>query len=115
VKYIVQTLLNLLLFVMPVILTADSVFLALRKHHLTYLFRIYMLNPVAAIITAFREVLLPRIALEALDPKDPTLKHVPPPSVGWPIYLAGAVMCVGIAWSGYAYFNARKWQFVERF
>jgi hypothetical protein len=69
------------------------------------------LNPVSAMITAFRAALLEPVE-PVLFNKD--LKGFPPISVDWWVYAGAFLLSAFVAWSGYAYFNSRKWKFVER-
>jgi len=107
VKYMVTVFLNLLLFALPIMYPAD--YMSHRSFARMFhgmLFRIYMLNPITAIITGFRKTLLE------------------PPSSAWigggairqapgDLIFTG-IVCVAIFFGGYAYFNTRKWRFTER-
>jgi hypothetical protein len=85
----------------------------MRAH--PWLYNLYMLNPVPAVITAFRAALLEPVLPQSFNKNLANL--VPPPtSVPVPplVYFGAFLITLFIAWSGYAYFNSRKWKFVER-
>lgn len=111
VKFVLQTLFGLVYFVFPILFTVDAV----RYFHIMdshpWLFKLYMLNPVTALITAFRSSLLQPAQPAWFNDK---LVGKPPVNVEWWIYLAAFLISLFVAWSGYAYFNSRKWKFVER-
>lgn len=120
VKFIIQTLFQLVYFVLPVLYPADQVYYSshlIAKYPLAW--KLYMLNPITAIITAYRHMLLeplrPSVFNQTLlkanefHPADP----LPLPFDGW-TFGGACLISVGILYSGYWYFNRRKWQFVER-
>lgn len=112
VKFILQTIFSLVYFVLPILFIAEIVRYARLVEPRPWLFVIYMLNPITAIITAFRRSLLEPMHPAQFNPKD--FAHKPPVDIHWGIYVGSFVVAAFIAWSGYAYFNHRKWQFVER-
>ncbi len=111
VRFILQTLFGLVYFILPILYTADVMrYTGLMAKH-PWLFNIYMLNPVTAMITAFRDALLQPAKPEWFNNK---LVGMPPATIEWWVYLGAFLISIFIAWSGYAYFNSRKWKFVER-
>jgi ABC-type polysaccharide/polyol phosphate export permease len=70
-----------------------------------------MLNPITALIDGFRRSLLEPLFPEAFSA---SLKGQPPSPLDWPVFFGAGLLCVVIAWSGYEFFNRRKWLFVER-
>ncbi|HLJ56041.1 MAG TPA: ABC transporter permease [Chthonomonadaceae bacterium] len=111
VKFILQTLFSLVYFVFPILVTADVIGYSGPMVQHPWLFKLYMLNPVTAMITGFRNCLLQPAPPEWFTDK---LKGKPAIDVEWWIYLGAFAISVFVAWSGYAYFNSRKWKFVER-
>ncbi len=108
VRFIVQTLMNLLMFVLPVLIPADVIRYSTQFKNRAWLFDIYMMNPISAIIDAYRKTML-----EAL-PRGSFHMVGEPLQMNW-IHFGGAtVISLLIFLSGYAYFNARKWEIVER-
>lgn len=107
-KFIVQTLFNLLFFLAPVLYPADSLYYKPVMQAHPWLFKLYLLNPVASLINAYRKTLLEDIPAGTLNVKGPSLP------MDWPLFAASCLLCVVIAASGYAYFNRHKWEIVER-
>jgi len=111
VKFILQTVFGLVYFVFPILVTADVIRYTRPISTHPWLFNLYMLNPVAAMITAFRSSLLQPAQPAWFNSK---LDHKPPVTIEWWIYLGAFLISLFVAWSGYAYFNSLKWKFVER-
>jgi ABC-2 type transport system permease protein len=111
VKFLLQTLFGLVYFVFPILYVADVVRYSSHIRQHPWLFNVYMLNPIAALITGFRAALLEP---QTPDRFNPDLKGLPPVAIPAWVYCGAFLICVFMAWSGYAYFNARKWKFVER-
>ncbi|MBL8060960.1 MAG: ABC transporter permease [Chthonomonas sp.] len=107
VKYIVQVLLQLLLFVCPIMYFSEQV-LAASQRHGTWMYFAYHANPVAMLCTAFRKILV--------APQDPIVggKSLPWLPLDWALMVLCAAVCVSVFVGGYAYFNRVKWGFVER-
>ncbi|HSV75351.1 MAG TPA: ABC transporter permease [Chthonomonadales bacterium] len=102
VKYIASILMRLGFFLLPIMYVAEQV-----QHRSSDLaFSIYMLNPLATLITAYRKVLL----------QSPTVEAIGGPSL--PLDVAGMLITGAVSLAVlvgcYAFFNRRKWQFVER-
>ncbi len=112
VKYLLQTLFGPMLFLLPVFYPGSNIFYAMQKRGLAWFYPIYMMNPISAIITGFRDSLLQPQAPEVFNEKLKGAHLVPTPV--WS-YGGAVLLTLLIAWSGYAFFNARKWQFVERY
>jgi ABC-2 type transport system permease protein len=72
---------------------------------------VYLLDPIAAIITAYRCMLLQPISPSAFNA---SLKGAKPLPFDWTLWFGACLLSFLIAWAGYAYFNRRKWLFVER-
>jgi ABC-type polysaccharide/polyol phosphate export permease len=109
VKYIVSILLNLGLFLLPIIYVVEQ---PLYKGSRllggvgSWKFHLYMLNPLTSLITGYRKCLLENPAAEALGGPALPLDYLN--------LLFTGLFSLFILVAGYAYFNARKWQFVER-
>jgi ABC-type polysaccharide/polyol phosphate export permease len=108
VKFMVQTFSRLLFFVMPILYPAEKMYAYLAKHHLPWLYTAYMMLPPVAVIDGYKKTVLQPQAAGAFD----LSKAAPPFNI--PIFLCAAGISVVLAYTGYAYFNARKWRFVER-
>ena len=115
VKFIVTTILNLIVFLLPILYPADlaAKFGIMQKH--PWLLTLYRLNPVTAIIDAYRKTIL-----EPLSPSKFTKEYLPghvempPIPLDWPTFWGAFLITIVFAWACYWYFNRRKWQFVER-
>jgi homopolymeric O-antigen transport system permease protein len=111
VRYLLTVGLQVLYFFVPVIYFAEHVAYSgsnLRSHGLIY--KLYMLNPLAVFVTAFRKAMVPPFP-PILD--NPSLKHGSLPlDPGYMVWATCAA--IGIAFFGYSFFNRKKWQFVER-
>ncbi len=108
VRFIFQTFVNLLLFVLPVLFMADNVYYSGLVQSCPWIYRLYMLNPVAAVINAYRHVLLEPLPRASLNLKGEPL------GMDWGNFAVSFVLTVGFMLSGYWYFNRRKWEIVER-
>lgn len=108
VKYLMTVLLQVLYFAVPVIYFVEQVRFStpnVDSHGL--LFRVYMLNPLVTIITAFRTCMLQPIYIPVLGVR--TAPGVPPQYL-----LFTTLFSLAVALAGYALFNRMKWSFVER-
>ncbi len=109
IKYITSVLLNLLFFLLPIMYVVEQVYyspvFAAPGHG--WLRALYMYNPMAALINGYRKCLLQSPDPSAIGgrvslPLDPANM------------LITGLLSVAILVGCYAYFNSRKWQFVER-
>jgi lipopolysaccharide transport system permease protein len=112
VKYLVTVLLQVLYFAVPVMYFVEQVKNSTANHDSHgLLFKLYMLNPLVTILTAFRFCML-----------QPT--YIPPSAHSIGIQASSAVpvsyllvttaLSLFVAIAGYALFNRMKWSFVER-
>ena len=111
VKFIVQSVLTLAYWGLPIAWFTEQMFysasIPARWHHpLTILYNAF---PISWVLTAFRQTLLPPALLGMRN--------------GFPLYTApfdyryltlALTTSLLLALAGYAYFNRRKWDFVER-
>lgn len=109
VKYITSVLLNLLFFLLPVMYVVEQVYYSpmFAEPGRGWLRTLYMVNPIASLINGYRKCLL--------EPPHPSAigGHQSLPLDPGNLLLTGAIS-VAILVGCYAYFNSRKWQFVER-
>ena len=106
VKYMAMAFLNLIFYAMPIIYPIEKVYYSefIPTAYRNLLFNMYMLNPLSYLITAYRKILLEPMNVKEFP--DFTLNY-------WYLGLAFTVsllLCI----AGYAFFNSRKWQFVEK-
>jgi homopolymeric O-antigen transport system permease protein len=108
VRYLLTVGLNVLYYFVPIIYFSEQVMRSkLNLHHGGWVYKLYMLNPLATLIAAFRKALLPPVpSSESLGGGSLPLE---------PGYLLWATaVAVAVALFGYAFFNDKKWKFVER-
>jgi len=100
IKYVVGIITYLFFFMCPVMYQVERVYykLGYSGYHL------YMLNPEAVLVNAYRKILL---APEPLDGQAPV-------GLTWSVMLYAAFFSLFILWYGYKVFNKYKWRFVER-
>ncbi|HLK56620.1 MAG TPA: ABC transporter permease [Chthonomonadaceae bacterium] len=108
VKFVLQTLFQLLLFLLPILYPADKFFYLPISQKYPWLYTLYMLNPVTAIVDAYRKTILLPV------PRGSFNLNGEPLMMNWGAFSASALITLLFALSGYWYFNYRKWQFVER-
>lgn len=108
VKYIVQVVMQLLLFICPVMYFSEQVKKASDAHG-SWMYFAYNSNPLAMLCTAFRKILV--APQDILIGKTDRLPWMP---LDWGLLGLCAVVCLGAFFGGYAYFNKVKWRFVER-
>ena len=123
VKYIVSIATYLLFFMCPVMYDIERVyyhFHSLSPRLGRVLYDMYVLNPEAMMVIAYRKTLLasqPYTHDDAVTVNGATtLKHVieAPVQMSWKGILMAAVLSVAILIYGYRVFNNFKWRFVER-
>lgn len=108
VKYIVSVSLYLLFFVCPIMYFSEQVYYSHANAANPIWYRLYHLNPVAALSTAYRKAIL--------DPQPVTINNIKHDPIGmdWKYVAIAVLMSVGIMIFGYWTFNRLKWKFVER-
>jgi lipopolysaccharide transport system permease protein len=111
IKHIVTILLQLCLFLLPIMYVTDQIVHSnrfgasgLARH--PWVIMLYMNNPMTALINGYRKTLLEAPHPEAIGGESLPLDVSS-------LILAGVISFLVLVGS-YAYFNARKWQFVER-
>lgn len=109
VKYLLTALLNVFFYLTPVMYPSELVYSQLAKTHHPILYKLYLLNPLNALIDAYRKTLLPPFSALAL--KGTPVKSLP---LNYGILIGAGVLCIAIAIAGYAFFNSRKWVFAEK-
>jgi ABC-type polysaccharide/polyol phosphate export permease len=109
-KFLAAVLLDLLFYAVPVMY-----FLELVKENVhPTIYLAYLLNPMVMILAAYRRVLLNpatlkegMLGLKADLPINGT-------DFPWGYFWLAFIVCVVIFIGGYAFFNSRKWRFVEQ-
>lgn len=101
IKYMMTVGLNLLYYMVPVIYVVEHV--ANSDRVPAWACQVYLLNPLAVWITAYRQILLPMVPSSAMTP-------FPLPPV---FVVIAALTSVATAVAGYTLFNRNKWRFAE--
>ncbi len=106
VKYMVTVILNLLLFLMPVMYMVEnsSFTKGIDEPYRSIITQSYYINPLSMLLTAYRKLLLPPFNSQTIQ--DIPLNY-------WYLALSGVTSAL-IFIGGYAFFNKRKWYFAER-
>lgn len=107
VKYVTSVALYLLFYLCPIIYFHEAI---ARKLEGTWLFRLYMLNPLADLSIAYRKALLPGTAVKIIN----STEQAQPSPMPWPWLAYASVVSVLTLILGYHVFNRLKWRFVER-
>ncbi len=111
VKFLTAVLLDLLFYAVPIIYFVEQVQTASRVPEWVY--TLFMLNPMTVILVAYRSFLLrpPDKPVAVLGQSEPVWVNT---GVPWHFFAIAFVVCVAVAIGGYAFFNSRKWRFVEQ-
>lgn len=109
VRYLLTVGLQMLYYLVPVLYFAEFLLStnAIAPEWRRTAYTIYMLNPLAAVITAYRKWILPPTNSPMWGRAGWTMSD-------WWFVAAAAVTSTLIAVAGYLYFNRRKWSFAER-
>ena len=107
-KYILAVLLNVFFYVTPIMFPVELLYSKIPIEHRSWLFKIYMLNPINTLISSYRKCLLPGIPIKIGNTEIPNLP-MDYAMLGWV-----SLICVLVAIGGYAFFNSKKWLFAER-
>lgn len=117
VKFLAAVFLDLLFYAVPIIYFLEQV----RATHAldalpglrSAIYYLFLLNPMTVILASYRAFLLPETSLppNTLGQKEALLVNT---GVPWPYFWLSFVICLLTFLGGYAFFNSRKWRFVER-
>jgi ABC-type polysaccharide/polyol phosphate export permease len=108
VKYLAGALLYLLTFLCPIVYFHETIAESLKGH--VWLYRLYMLNPLAVLSVCYRKALLAPAPIKMPG----SVVSVEPTPFPWLWLAYTAVLSVALLWFGYSVFNRAKWRFVER-
>ncbi|BDI30364.1 hypothetical protein CCAX7_24150 [Capsulimonas corticalis] len=111
VKFVASMMMSFLFYLLPILYFAEnlqySAKIPARWQWLAY--HLYLGNPLAWVITAYKQVLLPAKIISS--PGSPTAMTAP---FDYRYFLIALVTSSLICIAGYNYFNGRKWKFTER-
>lgn len=121
VKFIVGVLLMLQMYLAPIMYFPENIFYSPRipEHWRSLLYHLYLVNPIAWTIDAFKQVFFPRLllpigaSLRGGVPCGPRAEVLTAQFSVHYCLLALVVSCVVCVY-GYSRFNAAKWTFTER-
>jgi ABC-type polysaccharide/polyol phosphate export permease len=110
-KYIVQASLTILFYALPIIYFSEQIFYSPSgtSSKRSIIYHLYLLNPVAWIVTAFKQMFF---NIQALPAHGPAMIHTAP--FDYRYFLITTAVSFVILFLGYAYFNRAKWKFTER-
>ncbi len=115
VRFIADSGLKIFYWMVPVVYWADMI---LMKDDFTWnreAYMLYMLNPLAAFITAFRKLsLVPTKMLGVVDEKGLAVATPPMTGAEWGFLGVAMLTSLAILVLGYRYFCTRKWKLAER-
>ncbi|HWA82348.1 MAG TPA: ABC transporter permease [Fimbriimonadaceae bacterium] len=108
VKYIAGVLLYLLMFICPIMYFSEQVYYSTTNQAHPIFYRLYYMNPVATLCTAYRKAIL--------DPQPVKVNGTLYDAIGmdWKYVIVALIFSVAILVIGYSTFNRLKWKFVER-
>jgi len=115
VKFLAAVVLDLLFYGVPVIYFLEQVKIAhaLPENLRPIVYKLFLLNPMAVILTSYRSFLLTPIEIKAgtLGLKADLQVNT---GVPWPYFWLAFAVCILVFIGGYRFFNSRKWRFVEQ-
>lgn len=103
-KFLTAVILDLLFYAVPIIYFVEQV---QRLPPLVY--TLFLLNPMTVILASYRSFLLHPATVTFGGREIAVNEGVP-----LPFFLIACAVCVLVAIGGYAFFNRRKWRFVEQ-
>jgi ABC-2 type transport system permease protein len=114
VKYILSVGLYLLFFLCPIVYFSEQVLhaSAVPEEARPLVYTLYHLNPIAMLMTAYRKILLDPQPIPSFGGSEPRLLPSLPLD-GWLLFIC-VLASLACLISGYAFFNKKKWKFVER-
>ena len=112
-KYVLTVLLNVFFYLTPIMYPVELVRDTIAGLHWPVFYKgvvyvVYMLNPMNVLADAYRKTLLPVTDLQLRG------MRVEAQPLDYAAIAMAAIVCVGVALAGYAFFNSRKWVFAER-
>lgn len=106
-KYILQALLNIGFYLTPIMYPVELVQNKLPEN-MQWLFKLYMLNPFASLMDAYRKLLLPPFEGHVAGSMVTSLPF------SWSNFALCCFICVAVGILGYMYFIKKKDYFAER-
>ncbi len=118
VKFILNIVMGFLFYLLPIIYFAENIVFSARLQGRSvlghtpswWLYHFYLLNPLAWVVTAFKQVFF---GVSVISNFGALPLHYSAP-FDWRYLLLTTATSVGICLWGYSFFNAHKWKFTER-
>ena len=113
VKFILTLTMGFLFYLLPIIYFAENIQYAARIPTASgrwWAYHLYLANPMAWIITAFKQMFFGVAVISNADAPQPIWSA----PFDWRYLLITAATSVAVCLGGYAFFNSRKWKFTER-
>ena len=110
VKFLTAVLLDLLFYAVPIMYFLEQVEFSEKVP--TFIHTLFLLNPMTVILTSYRSFLLPpqpNVQVPGIEKAVDINMGVP-----WFYFWLAFAVCVATFIGGYAFFNSRKWRFVEQ-
>ncbi len=106
IKYLATVLLSVLFYATPIIYLVEQICYSQRipDAYRGLLLKLYYINPLSFLITAYRKILLPPFNTE-------TIQDIP---LSYSYLGLAALTSLAVCLAGYLFFNSRKWYFAER-
>lgn len=115
IKFLTAVVLDLLFYAVPIIYFLEMV---QNTPHLdeplrSLVYQAFLLNPISVILVSYRAFLLHPATMPsgAFGIPHELIVNL---GVPWPYFVLACVVCVATFIGGYAFFNSRKWRFVEQ-
>lgn len=114
IKYLISVGLYLLFFLSPIVYFVEQVYHApgIPDNYRNLVYVLYNLNPIAMLMTAYRKVTLDPQPVVMIRGGETIDAGVLP--FDWMMFIVTVMICLLTLVGGYALFNKKKWQFVER-
>lgn len=103
-KFLTAVVLDLLFYAVPIIYFVEQV-----QRLPPFVYTLFLLNPMTVILASYRSFLLRPASVTFGGHEIAVNQGIP-----LPFFLVACAVCVLVALGGYAFFNRRKWRFVEQ-
>jgi ABC-type polysaccharide/polyol phosphate export permease len=114
VKFLVAVLLDLLFYAVPIVYFLEMIRVMPGLPQVSeVIYRLFLLNPMVVILASYRRFLLPPATMEK-GRMTLTTDLAINTGVPWGYFWFSFALCAVIFVAGYAFFNRRKWRFVEQ-
>jgi lipopolysaccharide transport system permease protein len=109
VKYVVSTGLSLLFYALPIMYFSEQIAYSTRARHAYVIYLIYLANPLAWIVTAFKQMFF---SVQIIGVRDGVTLYSAP--FDYRYFIWTTVLSFAVLVFGYGTFSRLKWKFAER-